>query len=281
VEATEDANLYLYFQVDGGSSKNLTISSYLGTHDHSASHPCILDLGYHEKGETVNVTVPFEQESGYVTFEVCTMDRKLFERGYKKLQNGVMTLTEFEDTKLTGTFTAKKKSILYLSVPDDSGWLIELDGEPLKEHDRIAVGDALIGVRAGKGNHTITMRYEVPGGKGGLIVSGFTLFVLLCVWFVLWLRRKRGKKPLLPAFPRRSRKVFIGYLYPAPKQEPAPPEPPKPKKEVFAPPVEVIELPHRKAQVPQEPPTQAPQEEPQMADAPQEEPQPEPPTEAE
>ena len=255
VEAKEDANLYLYFQVDGGSSKNITISSYLGTHDHSTSHPCILDLGYHEAGETVNVTIPFEQESGYVTFEVCTMDHALFERGYKKLQDGVMTLTSFEETSLTGTFTAKKKGILYLSIPDDSGWLIELDGEPLKENDRLALGDALIGVRVGKGNHTISMRYEVPGGKGGLIISVFTLLVLLCVWLVVKLRHRKGKKSLLPNFPHRSRKVFIGYLYPAPKKENPIPDPaPKPKKEVFSPPVEVIELPHRETAPQAEPP---------------------------
>jgi uncharacterized membrane protein YfhO len=284
LEAQEDANLYLYFQVDGGSSKNITISSFLGTHEHSASHPCILDLGYHEKGEAVNVTIPFEQESGYVTFEVCTMDHALFERGFEKLQDGAMALTEFGETKLTGTFTAKKKSILYLSIPDDSGWLIELDGEPLKPHDRVAIGDALIGVRVGKGNHTISMKYEVPGGVGGLMVSAFTLCVMLCVWLVLWLRRRKNKKRLLPAFPRRSRKVFIGCLYPAPKRESPVSEPPNPKKEVFAPPVEVITLPPREAQAPQQPPAEAPQpaEPPHQPDAPQDDAAlPEAPTETE
>lgn len=259
LEAQEDANLYLYFQVDGGSSKDLTISSYLGEHDHSTSHPCILDLGWHETGETVNVTIPFEQENGYVTFEVCTMDHKLLERGYKQLQEGAMTLTSFKETSLSGSFTAKEKGILYLSIPDDSGWQIELDGEPLKAHDRLAIGEALIGVRVDKGNHTIAMHYEVPAGKGGLIISAFTLCVLLLVWLLLRLRRRRGKQGPLPAFPRRSRKVFSGYLYPPPKKEVPVQEPPKPKKEVFAPPVEVITLPHREAQAPQQPPAQAPQ----------------------
>ena len=241
LEAQESGNLYLYFNVDGGSSKNLTISSYLGTHDHSTSHPCILDLGYHEKGEMVNVTIPFEQEGGFVTFEICTMDEALFSRGYKKLQTGAMTLESFDETKLTGTFTAKKRGILYTSIPADSGWLIELDGEPLKENDRLSIGDALIGVRVRKGNHTITMKYEVPGGLGGLFISLLTLAVLLVI---LLIRRLRSGKPSrFPAFPHQNRRVFVGQIYPPPKPktlrvEPAEPPalPQAPQREVISPP---------------------------------------------
>ena len=235
--ATENANLYLYFQVDGGSSKNITMSSYLGTHEHSTSHPCILDLGYHEKGETVNVTIPFEQESGFVTFEVCTMDHDLFERGYSKLQSGAMTLESFEESRLSGTFTAKKNSILYTSIPADSGWIITLDGKKLKDSDRLSLGDALLAIRVSKGEHTIEMHYEVPGGIGSLIISLFTLFVLLVLALFFLLRKRKGKHPLLPAFVCRNRRVFEGLLYPAPQPKQAlPVTAPKLTREVFAPP---------------------------------------------
>lgn len=237
VTAPESANLYLYFQVDGGSSKNLTISSYLGTHDHSTSHPCILDLGFHDKGETVNVTIPFEQESGFVTFEVCTMDQELFTRGFNKLKSGAMTLTSFDENALSGTFTAKKRSILYTSIPADSGWVITLDGEPVKENDRLALGDALLAVRVSKGEHTLALHYEVPGGAGSAVISLFTLCVLLVLLFLHRLRRRKNKAPLLPAFVCRNRRVFEGLLYPAPQPKQAP-QPPLPHvtREVFAPP---------------------------------------------
>ena len=253
LEAKEDANLYLYFSVDGASSKNITISSYLGTHEHNASHACILDLGYHAAGEMVNVTIPFEQESGFVTFEVCTMDEDLFRRGYQKLQTGAMTLTSFEESKLEGTFTAKKRGILYTSIPEDSGWLVELDGKPLKENDRLALGDALLAIRVGKGDHTLSLRYEVPGGKGGILISLFTLFVLLLVALLRFLRRRKGKPPLLPAFRVKQRQLFQGLLYPAPKPAPtclpAPIGPPAapplrtPKRETIAPPAKEVFLP--------------------------------------
>ncbi len=235
--ANDDANLYLYFQVDGGSSKNLTMSSYLGTHEHSTSHPCILDLGWHEKGETVNVTIPFEQESGFVTFEVCTMDHDLFERGYSKLQSGALTLTDVSDTFLRGTFTAGKSAILYTSIPADSGWIITLDGKKLKDSDRLSLGDALLAVRVPKGEHTIELHYEVPGGIGSLVITLFTLCVLLVLYLLRLLRKRKGKAPLLPAFPRRKRTVFTGLLYPAPQPKQAP-QPPLPHvtREVFAPP---------------------------------------------
>ena len=261
VEATEDANLYLFFNVDGGSSKNITISSYLGTHDHSASHSCILDLGFHEKGEMVNVTIPFEQESGYVTFEICTMDEALFARGYEKLQSGAMTLESFDETKLTATFSAKKSCILYTSIPADSGWLIELDGEPLKENDRLAIGDALIGVRVRKGNHTLSMKYEVPGGMGGLVISLFTLAILLVILLIR--RLGSGKQSRFPAFPHQNRRVFVGLIYPAaqpkvhlpPQVEPVPAPAPAhaPQREVFSPP-QAAAAPQREVFAPPEQP---------------------------
>ena len=235
--ATESANLYLYFQVDGGSSKNITISSYLGTHDHSTSHPCILDLGFHQKGETVNVTVPFEQESGFVTFEVCTMDHDLFERGYNKLKSGAMTLTSFEETRLSGTFSAKKSGILYTSIPADSGWIITLDGKKLKDGDRLALGDALLGIRVSKGDHIIELHYEVPGGLGSVIITVFTLCLLALVFLLRRLRKRNGKQPLLPAFAVSEKPVFEGLLYPAPQKQPVQEtHMPKVRREVYTPP---------------------------------------------
>lgn len=224
-------NVYIYFSVDGASNKSVNINTDLGTITHNAAQKCILDLGRYRKGETIHVSIPFEKDNGYVTLYAYTMNDKVFEKGYSKLNSNTLNITSFKETSFEGTFTSPDNSLLYLSIPYDKGWLVTLDGEKVKKDDIIAIGDALIGIRADEGEHTISMRYSVPGLLGGVLITVFTLAVILVLLLIRHLKKRWNKKRLLPAY-AKSKSVYSESIFPRAKRT-APP------KEV----VEVLNLP--------------------------------------
>ena len=263
LQAPKDKNIYIFFQADGASAKDITVNSVEGSYARNVSQNSILDLGKFDEGEAVNVTIPFERENGYVYFYAYTLNEKVFQKGYQVLSDGGMTVTAHTDTQIDGSFSAKERGILYTSIPFDTGWSVEIDGEPVPETDLVKIGDALLGVRVRRGNHDISFKYQIPGMHTGLLISCFT--AILCAVYLLlqFLRKKRGTA-------RRSAfnteqicwteelflepKIRVAAKAEAKKPEEAQTpkreiiQPPRtPKREVFAPPVretvEQIELP--------------------------------------
>ncbi len=265
VTTTENANVYLYFAADGANSKDVNISSVIGSINQNASQNCILDLGYYKKGETINVTVPFERDSGYVTVSFCTMDNELFSKGYEKLSQNTMQLTELSGTSVRGNFTADEDCLLYTSIPYDTGWRVTLDGAAVDSDDLVAIGDALLGVRVAKGVHEISFRYHTPGLGAGILISGFALFVLIVILVVQFLLKRRTQKrrlraglPILldtryggcadealflptPEQPQTPEKPQSASRPSAPTREVIRPPKQQPKKEIIVPPEQTVE----------------------------------------
>ena len=91
-----------------------------------------------------------------------------------------LEVTEFESTKLTGTVNCNRNGILYTSIPQDGNWVAYVDG---KQVDTVLIGNAMIGIPLGQGEHTVTFAYENQSFTTGLIISGVSLlsFLVLCL----------------------------------------------------------------------------------------------------
>ena len=162
----------------------------------------ILDLGVLEKGEEVQVELPIkdDSDSGSVNFRICGLDMDVFRQGFETLQRGALNITAFEETRIEGTLTAQANQILYTSIPYDDGWRVYVDGERVSRKDYLRIGDALLGIRIGAGNHKIVMEYEPVGLYFGAVVSVCTL-VLLALGLLI-AARHRKKKNAVPVTPR-------------------------------------------------------------------------------
>lgn len=194
ISAKEAGNYYVYYYVDGGESKDITVNSPCGTFSSSTSFDCLFDVGTVAKNQTITVTVPFEKDSGSLKLYVYRIDDEVFERGYNKLAKNTMNITSFEDTDISGTFSAEEDCLLYTSIPYDKGWTITLDGKEVAKSDIIAVGDALIGIRVSKGNHKISFSYQPVGLMAGIMISAFVAALTLLILIIRLLKKKFGKK---------------------------------------------------------------------------------------
>ena len=211
ITTQKTGNVYIYFNVDYASEKDITVNSVHGTISHNATHDCVLDLGRFYENQTVSVTIPFEANSGTVRLRVYTMNDEIFEKGYKKLNQTTMTVTSFEDTYISGKFTAKKDCVLYTSIPYDTGWGMLIDGETVTESDIISLGDGFIAVNVKKGNHEISFEYTPKGLSAGIKISVVCALIVVFMLLISILNKKRGKKSKLPAFEAINNK-FDEYI---------------------------------------------------------------------
>lgn len=184
VTTEKTGNVYIYYNIDGASDKDVVVNSSVGTITHNAGRDSVLDLGRYGEGETISVTIPFEKNSGNMRFYAYTLNDRVLEKGYKRLNENVLNVEKFEDTLIEGSFTAKENCLLYTSIPYDKGWNVTLDGKPLGESDIVSVGGALIGIKAEKGSHEIRFEYKPTGLAAGISISSIALAAVL-IYFLL------------------------------------------------------------------------------------------------
>lgn len=206
-----DTNVYIYFEIYNNDSKDLTINTPLGVKTHSLSHDhcCVLDLGYYNAGDTITVTIPFEENNGSFKFFAYTLNKEIMDKGYNILNEASLFTEEFDDTYIKGRFTATKDSLLYTSIPYDAGWQVYLDGERVPEEKIVKIGDALLGVIVDEGNHDVEFRYSVPMLKEGLLISAITLLMIAAYYLLKKLNKSKERIHYQPINQGYSEYIFF------------------------------------------------------------------------
>lgn len=106
------------------------------------------------------------------------------ERGEVKLGDFVA-----DGKYLTGTISNEKEGFLLLTIPDQDGWEVYVDG---KKTETINGDYGFLAVKLAAGNHDIKAVYHIPYMKQGVVISIFG--ILLLVGYCLWLYRRDRKK---------------------------------------------------------------------------------------
>ncbi|MBR2547354.1 MAG: YfhO family protein [Eubacterium sp.] len=97
----------------------------------------------------------------------------------QQLVNRRLKTESFAGDYFRGTVTCEQDSLLYLSVPDDKGWEVFVDGRKVKKRD--AVDIAFTGVDLSSGRHTVELKYHTYGFWQGCVVTlvGFVIMVII------------------------------------------------------------------------------------------------------
>ena len=104
-------------------------------------------------------------------------DEDAWQEAFDVLNSQPLKVTEWEDTKITGTVDAKNAGLLYTSIPYEEGWSVYLDGNEV-EPGKICK-DSLIGISVTPGKHTVEFSYCPKGFVPGLIISILSLIILV------------------------------------------------------------------------------------------------------
>ena len=179
---TIDGNLYLY--VKSSDLKTITVNSEkVSDITQSMEDAYILDLGYHNKGDEVLVSLDaskMESESTSFDFYCYTADDTVVKNMYNSLAGNSLNVESYSDTTIKGTVNAKENCYLYSSIPYDDGWSVYVDG---KKAETFEIGGTLLAIELTPGQHKIEYKYFPVGFLYGIIISAVTVFGL-CVFYI-------------------------------------------------------------------------------------------------
>ncbi|MBR2045355.1 MAG: YfhO family protein [Agathobacter sp.] len=172
--APEDGIYYGYYDKCSSDSLTMSINGGAETRFGKTTHRYLLEFGECTAGDEVCIT---NGKGELITFYVYKLNMDALDTAYETLSQQTMVTEEFTDTYVKGTIDVKEAGRLVLSVTDESGWTLYVDGKETPMQD---FKETFISVHLEEGTHTIELKYMSPGlGIGAAITGGCVgLFVV-------------------------------------------------------------------------------------------------------
>lgn len=146
-------------------------------------HDYLVNFGYASSVTSIKIT--FQNEGSYSLDEMKVVCQpadtavanlsSCFQYQMTDVDMNSSALSYATDT-ITGNITTDTDKLMLLSIPYSSGWSLMLDGAPAKLYQADIM---YMATYIPAGEHTITLKYETPGLKTGMIIS------ILCM--LMWL----------------------------------------------------------------------------------------------
>lgn len=185
ISAPKRNNLKVYKNVHTTEDRNAPLFS------EKISLTQMMHVGNCAEGDVI--TVSFQcpaNETGTVTLTGAVLHNDLYLEGVHLLQNSVLDITSMDGTKMTGTISVDKNSLLYTSIPYDENWVVELDGTRINP---IAVMDSTVGLYLEPGTHEVTFTYHNTAFYQGSVISMVALILFLGITALVYSRKRKGK----------------------------------------------------------------------------------------
>ena len=114
--------------------------------------------------------------SGSAQIKAAVLDEEIFRQGYDILSASTLDLTEFTDTKISGTIDCNRDGLLYTSIAYDGNWIVTVDGQRVEP---VLVGDCMMALNLTQGTHTVQFVY-----RSNAFIYGSILSVLCAAAFI-------------------------------------------------------------------------------------------------
>ncbi|MDE6088762.1 MAG: YfhO family protein [Oscillospiraceae bacterium] len=179
---TKTGMAYAYAKVPKGDYLEVYRDNAEQLHKYNIGRqPYITPVGYFQAGELVNLrcTMKDEAKSGTVYIYFYELNEEVLKQGYELLENGRFTITDMDDTHVSGQVTASQDGVLYLSIPYESGWSAQVDGQ---KAELISLMDAMCGIELSAGAHEIKLKYSPAGFVPGVVITFGSLGILILLW---------------------------------------------------------------------------------------------------
>ncbi len=203
-EGELDVDLYVeethhcYLFVDSDSFDSIVITKSDGSSvTQETDEPYIYDLGIITPEDSVEVQIKIPEDGddyGYMNFYPYYVNEEKLNEGYEILKASGMNTESFEETKITGTVTTDKDTVMFTSIPYDKGWTVMIDGKAIPADDYIALQDAYLCFKLPKGTHKIEFSFTQRGLLLGLAGSAATVMLLIAAAIIFSLLRKKRRE---------------------------------------------------------------------------------------
>lgn len=192
------AGSYLYGYATNGGCDNLNVTSMnevVDTNVNVSDYPVLFPMGNTQEDEYSEIELKFKDDvqSGTYKLMVYALSQSLFEEAYGKLADEQLEIKEFSDTEITGTITALKDGVMFLSIPYEKGWSIYVDGE---KTETVKTIHAMLGAKLSAGTHDIRIVYVPEGFAAGTTATAVSAVICIVIAVFDARRNKRRKEAL-------------------------------------------------------------------------------------
>lgn len=126
----------------------------------------------------------------YDDLSVYAVPNSIYQKAAESLVPGRLDIERFDNDYIKGTVNAEKDGILYLSILDNNGWDIYVDGRKAEKREEVDI--AFSGVDIKKGEHTIELKYHTSGLLPGILVTLLGMAAMIIFQYLLKKYDKRG-----------------------------------------------------------------------------------------
>lgn len=182
----KDGEYYVYIRNKKVKTVNVSKAETTKTFD-NVNRGYLVEVGFCAAGETVSISN--KEDSEELNAAAYVLEEEGLEAMYEKLNASPFIITEWKDAKLEGVIGAEDAGTVFLSIPYDEGWNIEVDGIPVTA---VTAFTAFTGIEVEAGQHTITMKYMPKGLIPGAVISGSAAALLIFIVLLgYYLEKKR------------------------------------------------------------------------------------------
>lgn len=114
------------------------------------------------------------------TNEKPPLDMNAFEAFYGRVSEHQMAFDSFAPGHIEGTFDAAEGQLLLLTVPNQNGWHVTVNGSKVEPLD-VAAG-ALMAIPVTAGSNQIQMDFQAPGLTLGCLITLSSVVALVVLW---------------------------------------------------------------------------------------------------
>lgn len=184
-EMPRDGELFCFFGCLDSKGIKLTLGEKSYNLDGSLS--CVFPLYGVKKGETLRIEF-FGEDGLSGVVSAALQNEAALERTIGKLAEYPIKIDNYSSGRLEGSLTVEQDCLLFTSIPCESGWHAELDGNAA---EIVEIGGSLIGLRLHSGENHIKLVYRPKALYVGAMLSALSLIVLI---LILILRKRRFVK---------------------------------------------------------------------------------------
>lgn len=181
ITVAEEGIYYASYASCGADNLNISINNGPITRYNKTTHRYLLELGECEAGDQIAITNSKDES---ISFNVYKLNMEAVKASYETLSQQTMKLEEYTDTSIRGSIDVTEEGRLVLSIPNEEGWTLYVDGNETQIQD---FKDTFISVSLEEGLHTIELLYQTPGLQTGARISGVCVVLFVITHF---LRRK-------------------------------------------------------------------------------------------
>jgi uncharacterized membrane protein YfhO len=173
VEPVKNGHMYLCISNPNLDTLNVSINGTPTSYSGLKNGNHTIDIGYVTTSDSIEI-----YSDSALSMSVYTLESDRFISAYTSLSAGMLNVTSYSDTKLSGTVNAASDGIFVFSIPYDKGWHVYVDG---KRVETSALKDALLSINLSAGEHTIKLKYTPVNLIKGCIITLLCIIILVMV----------------------------------------------------------------------------------------------------